>query len=133
MIRNKNGDIEMNTLFKEYNFNGYKHIKCFDGSDPRVWIVPRGVKDKLGHKYDLIVNYENGIPLYILDKQKEDWLKTGAITETHLRMFKLSDKTRRTQKMPVKNMSIAKKLAKKIIAYYDSYKVYKEIENSKSV
>ena len=48
-------------------------------------------------------------------------------------MFKLSDKTRRTQKMPVKNMSIAKKLAKQIIAYYDSYKVYKEIENSKSV
>ena len=79
----------MNTLFKEYIFNGYKHIKCFDGSYPRVWIVPRGVKDKLGHKYTLVVNYENGIPSYILDRQKED------LRAQHIPIFRFSRMTTR--------------------------------------
>ncbi len=106
----------MDILFKEYIFNGYKHIKCFDGSNPRVWIVPRGTKDKLGDKYHLIVNYET-IPLHILDRQIEDWLRAGAITETQdLRV--LSDKARKTQIMVAKNMLVAKKLAKEIINYY---------------
>ena len=98
-------------------------VSCCDSSGEKAWIKKRhhSIRPQIyDHKYDLEVIYGDGIPSYILNKQKKYWLEKGAISKEDLQKLKFSVNGK-IKKIPVQNLPQAKKIAKEIIDYYNHY------------